>query len=90
MEILDKGCIYNAVDFPEKERAATFPSLAQLSNGDIFCSFRVGPEKNSKFDKIKLFKSTDGGKTWFNIVESFETVFENIPNNPIYSSFYAS
>lgn len=78
MKILEKGCIYNTSDVPEREKVATFPSLTRLANGDLFCSFRVGPEKNSKFDKIKLRKSIDGGNTWFDVIESFETDFDNI------------
>ena len=78
MKIVDQGYIYNANQSPAKEKVATFPSLTTMANGDIFCSFRVGPEKNSPFDKIKLRKSSDNGDTWQDVIENFDIDYENV------------
>jgi hypothetical protein len=78
MKIIENGFIYDASKACDNENIATFPCLTMLANGDIFCSFRVGPEKNHLLSKIKLRKSNNTGKTWSDVFDSFPVNLDGI------------
>lgn len=63
MNIIDQGIIFLGTK-GGREAKCCFPSLVQLSNGEIISSFQASSEKNSIDSHVLLSRSPDGGKSW--------------------------
>ena len=63
MNIIDQGIIFSGIKEGQESKCC-FPSLVQLSNGEIIASFQAASEKNSIDSHALLTHSFDGGKSW--------------------------
>ena len=63
MKVLDQGIIFSGIKGGSRAKCC-FPSLVQLSNGEIIAGFQAASEKNSIDSHVLLTRSSDGGKTW--------------------------
>lgn len=63
MKIIDQGTIYHGIKNTSRA-ILSFPSIVQLSSGEIIASFQAASRKNAIDSHILLSRSSDGGKTW--------------------------
>lgn len=63
MQITESGIL--ACGSANSARAAlTFPSLVALADGTVIATCRAGSAKDAADEKIELYRSPDGGRTW--------------------------
>jgi hypothetical protein len=63
MQILARGFLSRAA--PGTDRAAlTFPTAVALAGGELLATLRAGSNKDSADERIELWRSADGGRSW--------------------------
>lgn len=63
MELTDAGELLRAE--PGGPRAAlTFPAVTALRDGELLLTVRAGSSKDSADERVELWRSADGGRTW--------------------------
>lgn len=75
MEIVDTGAV-NCGEAGTRRAMCTFPTVAALSNGTLLATYRVGSAKDSDDGTTELRRSSDGGKTWGEPRQCFETTVD--------------
>ncbi len=76
--IEERGLIFDASQHPSQRRIACFTSLCVLSDGTVLCGYQNGPTKHAPDGTIQLSRSTDGGRTWEELGDTFETCLEGV------------
>ncbi len=63
MQIVERGFLSHAA--PGTDRAAlTFPAAVALAGGELLATLRAGSGKDSADERIELWRSADGGRSW--------------------------
>jgi hypothetical protein len=63
LKIIDSGYIGRA-QAGTARACLTFGTITPLSNGELLATARAGENKDSDFELIELYRSTNNGKTW--------------------------
>lgn len=64
MQIIATGVLSRGVTATDRA-ALTFPTATLLANGDLLAMLRAGSNKDSADERIELWRSTNGGATWY-------------------------
>lgn len=63
MQIVERGILSRAT--PGTNRAAlTFPAAVALASGELIATLRAGSSKDSADERIELWRSANGGRSW--------------------------
>lgn len=84
MKIEANGVICDTTIRPAHQRAAAFVGLRLTQGGSLFCSFQIGPSKNSPQSRLLIFRSRDRGNTWHEVEWAFDASLDGVPGS--YSS----
>jgi len=79
-----QGLICDTSKRSPDQRAAAFVGLQATRGGSIFCSFQIGPSKNSPKSTLLIFRSVDRGVSWRELKCSFNSELGGVPGS--YSS----
>ena len=64
IQIVSDGYVYENPKSYLCSRQAMYPSLVDLGNGELICSYNLGEAVESVDNRNYLSRSTDNGKTW--------------------------
>ena len=64
IELIDTGLIYRNPRPHIESRHAYFPSVVQLTGGDLVVTMTIGQAFESKDQHVYAARSGNGGKTW--------------------------
>src|SRR5262249_6307839 len=81
LKLEDRGLVFDATLRPVNERIAFFTSLLVLRSGSVLCGFQNGPSKQSPTPTVRVCRSEDGGRAWYELTASFETAFGGVPGS---------
>jgi len=73
MHVEAHGLISDAARRPDSQRISYFTALCPLRSGVLLAAFQVGPYKHAPDNTIGLCRSMDGGVTWRDVPQAFET-----------------
>jgi BNR repeat-like domain len=75
MDVVERGVVSAAV--PGTSRAfSTFPAFVVLADGSLLITYSIGTGKDTDDLDIELRRSTDGGRTWTDPENPFETTIQ--------------
>lgn len=77
MRIVERGILCEGVAGTARA-VATFPSATVLGDGTVLGVYRVGRTKDSKDSVTEVRRSNDGGRTWREPEQLFETSFGGV------------
>jgi len=78
MRIEGRGLIYDADARPASERIAFFTNVCAQPDGSVLAAFQVGSGKHSVDSTLRLCRSCDGGRTWRELSDRFETTLAGV------------
>ncbi len=78
MKIEERGLVYDATRQLPAARVASFTGLLVTKAGTAFCSFQCGSKKHALDSTVRIFRSTDHGRTWSDTGNRFETSFQGV------------
>ena len=81
MQVEEQGLIYDTTGKPANERIAFFTGLCRLHSGSLFAAFQLGTAKHSPDSTIRLCRSTDSGRTWFEMPTRFSSLRDGVPGS---------
>jgi len=84
MYIEKSGVVCDTSKRSSLQRSAAFVGLAVTSRSYVFCTFQIGPAKNSPESSILIFRSSDQGETWMETGCRFNPVIAGVSGS--YSS----
>ena len=81
IELLDTGLVYRNPRPHVESRHAYFPSVVQLTGGEIVVTMTIGQAFESKDQHVHVARSGDGGKTWEVAGPVYEPDSDGVPTS---------